>query len=310
MADVNSLALIRQVAAGQDGVITLAQAHRAGISSHEVDRLCRSGRWQRLARGAYLVADGNEATRRRARIRAAVNSTGPGAVAVLDTAAELNGIAGLRRTDLVHVSVPGDRAKPCRSTDPRLVIHQLRLPAHQVHTIDGIARTAPLRTIADVILRVDRYSAVSVLDSALNRDLVTLDEFASIPALVHGRRGAVAARGYVAEADARAQSPLETRVRLRCVDGRVQPDALQHVVRDDDGYILGVGDLAWLRARVIGEADGHGPHSLPDAIFADRRRQNRMANAGWIILRFTWEDTLRPDYIPHVVQTAITHAYR
>lgn len=176
--------------------------------------------------------------------------------------------------------------------------------------MEGIAATTALRTVADVILRADRYVAVSVLDSALNRELITTDELALIPALIRGRRGAVAARGYLGEADGRAQSPLETRVRLRCVDGRVRPDALQYVVRDDDGYLLGVGDLAWLRARIIGEADGKGPHSLPDAIFADRRRQNRIANAGWIILRFTWADTLHPDYIPYVVRTAIANRLR
>lgn len=56
---------------------------------------------------------------------------------------------------------------------------------------------------------------------------------------------------------------------------------------------------------MIAEADGRGPHGTPEAIFADRRRQNRLVNAGWTILRFTWADTLRPDYIPWTVRQAI-----
>jgi hypothetical protein len=152
---------------------------------------------------------------------------------------------------------------------------------------------------------VNRFAAVSLLDSALNLCLIDDGDIARIPALIRGRRGAVAARRFLVEADGRAQSPLETRTRLRCVDGRVPPDALRVDVRDEDGYLLGVGDLGWLAAKVIAEADGAGAHGTPEAAFADRRRQNLFVNAGWTVLRFTWADTLRPDYIPYVVRRAI-----
>ncbi|MFF0149703.1 hypothetical protein [Micromonospora sp. NPDC005203] len=179
-----------------------------------------------------------------------------------------------------------------------------------VAEIAGVRATSPLRTVADVLLRVDRYPAVSVLDSALSRGRVNPAQLAVIPSLIRGRRGAVAARACLAEADGRAQSPLETRSRLRCVDGRVPPDTLQLQVRDDDGYLLGIGDLGWRSPRVIAEADGRDAHATPEALFADRRRQNRLINAGWTILRFTWRDTLHPDYIPHTVREAIAAAQR
>ncbi|RAO38795.1 uncharacterized protein ONO86_04407 [Micromonospora noduli] len=235
-------------------------------------------------------------------------SFGPAAAAVLATAAELHGLAGLRTTDVIDLSVPGPIARPARVAHPEVVVHQLVIKPGQLVRVNGITATEPLRTLADVSLRVDRFSAVSVLDSALNRRLVTTDDLLSIPRLIRGRRGAVAARGYLSEADGRAQSPLETRTRLRCVDGRVPPDALQLEVRDEDGYLLGVGDLGWRGPRVLAEADGRGPHSAPGAVYADRRRQNRLVNAGWTVLRFTWQDTLRPDYIPWTVCQAIAAA--
>ncbi|MGC4865702.1 hypothetical protein ACLQ3B_09745 [Micromonospora sp. DT53] len=174
--------------------------------------------------------------------------------------------------------------------------------------VAGIPATSPLRTVSDVILRADRYSAVSVLDSALNQGRMDPADLAAIPTLIRGRRGAVVARACLAEADGRAQSPLETRARLRCVDGRVPPDTLQLEVRDDDGYLLGIGDLGWRGPRLIAEADGRDAHGSLEAAYADRRRQNRLVNAGWTILRFTWQDTLRPDYIPWTVRQAITAA--
>lgn len=286
--------------------MTVGQALSAGFSRDQIRYLCRSGRWIRLARGCFLpAAEMSGAALRRARIRAAVTSLGPGAVAVLDTAAELHQVGGLRPTSAIHVSVPVDRPRPQRPAEPQLVVHQLSLREEDVCTAAGVPATTPLRTVADVILRAERYPAVCVLDSALNRGLLTDTDLSLIPALIAGRRGAVAARAHLLEADGRAQSPLETRARLRCVDGGVPPDALQLEVRDEDGYLLGIGDLGWRAARVIAEADGQGPHRTPEAVFEDRVRQNRLINAGWRVLRFTWSDTLRPDYIPYTVKTAL-----
>ncbi|SCG61708.1 Transcriptional regulator, AbiEi antitoxin, Type IV TA system [Micromonospora coxensis] len=301
--------MLRRVAAQRDGVVTLGQARAAGLTVHEVQRLCRAGRWRVVARGGYLVdADLHDGIPRRARIRAVVASFGPSAAAVLGTAAELHGIAGCRRTDEIHLSVPGRVARPLRVAHPEVIVHQLVVAPGELVRVAGITATGPLRTVADVILREARYPAVCVIDSALNRGLVTDEELLTVPRLIRGRRGAVAARAHLAEADGRAQSPLETRARLRCVDGRVAPDALQLEVRDQDGYLLGIGDLGWRVSRLIAEADGRGPHSTPAAVFADRRRQNRLLNAGWRILRFTWQDTLDPDYIPWTVRQAMAVA--
>lgn len=306
---MDALTIVRRVAAARDGVVTLAQARAAGFNVHEVQRLCRSGRWRAISRGGYLVdADLYDGIPRRARIRAAVASFGPGAAVVLGTAAELHGIEGLRRTESIHLSVPGPAARPAPLAHPEVVVHQLVIAPAQFGRVAGIMATDPLRTVSDLILREERYTAICLLDSALNRRLLSADDLQLVPSLLRGRRGAVTARAYLAEADGLAQSPLETRTRLRCVDGKVPPDALQLEVRDHDGYLIGVGDMGWRAPRVIAEADGRGPHGSPDALFADRHRQNRLLNAGWTVLRFTWADTLRPDYIPWVIRQAIAAA--
>ncbi|MEU8296005.1 hypothetical protein AB0C04_01775 [Micromonospora sp. NPDC048909] len=300
--------MLRRVARGQDGLVTRAQAVGAGFTRHEIDNLVKFGRWMPLAWSVYLVSDA-EPSRRRL-IRAAQLSLGPPAHAVLGTAAELHGIGGLPPSGEIHLALPGVAAKSDRVRQPGLVLHQLEHPASAIVSLGGLRATGPLRTVTEVILRVDRYPAVCVLDSALNRALVSEEELLAVPRLIRGRRGAVAARSYLAEADGRAQSPLETRARLRCVDGKVPPDILQLAVRDDDGCLLGVGDLGWRGPRVIAEADGRAAHDTPGAVFADRRRQNRLVNAGWTVLRFTWADTLRPDYIPWTVRQAIRAAAR
>lgn len=296
---------LRLLATGQDGVVTIAQCRAAGASPDQVKRWCRDKRWLRISRGVYLVdADLHPEPPRRALIRAAMFSAGPSAVAVLGTAADLHGLAGLRPETVVHVSLPGVAARPRRVVEPGLSPHQLVLRPDEVTSVDGLAATTPARTAADLLLRVDRYSAVCVLDSGLNRGLLGPDDLPLIGAMLTGRRGAVKARPWLAEADGRAESPLETRIRLRCVDGEVPPDTLQHPVRDELGNLLAVGDLAWLRSRIIAEGDGVEAHENPVAVFRDRKRQNDLVNAGYTPLRFTWPDTMSPPYIPDVVRRA------
>lgn len=113
------------------------------------------------------------------------------------------------------------------------------------------------------------------------------------------------ARGWLAQAAGRAQSPLETRVRLRCVDGGVRPEQLQFAVRGDADQLLGIADLAWPSAGLLAEADGRGAHDTPAAVHTDRRRQNRLITAGWRVLRFTWQDTRTPHLIPTTIRAAL-----
>jgi very-short-patch-repair endonuclease len=295
------------VSAGQDGVVTAAQCREAGLSRDVVQQHCRARRWLRLSRGAYLVdSEDIREPPRRAVIRASLLSAGPEAVAVLDTAAEVLGIAGLPRSPVVHVSVPPNGARPRRVCEPDARIHQFVLRPDEVMVVDGAAVTTPVRTLADLVLRVDRFNAVSLLDSALHFRFIVPEDWERIRASLWRRRGALRAAPWLAEADGRAESPLETRVRLRAVDGEVSPDELQYRVRDRFGSVIAIVDLAWVRAGVIGEADGVDAHDNPTAVFRDRQRQNAIVAAGFVPVRFTWADTLGPAAVPRLIRAAMT----
>jgi hypothetical protein len=315
--------IIRLVAEDQQGVVTMAQCRDAGLDLDVIQRLCRSRTWLRLSRGAYLVdADDIPEPPRAAVIRAAVLSAAPCAVAVLDTAAEIHRILGILRpapahpsgpppfervrpSAAIHLSLPGGSARPRRIYEPAVRPHQFVLGPDDVMTVDGIRVTTPIRTLADLLLRVDRFTGVSLVDSALNRRLIVPDQLADVRASMAHRRGAVRAIPWMAEADGRAESPLETRVRLRAADGQVPPDELQYRVVDRSGHVVAIADLAWLRRRVVGEADGVDAHDNPDAVFRDRIRQNAIVAAGFVPVRFTWADTAEPDRVPRMIRAAM-----
>jgi hypothetical protein len=310
IADVDPFNVIRMIAAKQHGVITAEQCQAVGVSPDEVKTLCRDKRWLRLNRAIYLVdADlvrGDPP--RLSVIRAAMFSAGPNAVAVLATAAELHGIAGPGRDCVVHLSLPGASARPRRPTESGIQLHQLVLRFGDTVSIAGMTATNPARTVADLMLRVDRFTAVATLDSGLNRRLLEGDDLTRISAYLIRRRGARRARPWLADVDGRAESPLETRVRLRAGDGGVPPDELQYRVRDRNGHVVAIADMAWTWAGVVGEADGVEAHDNPAAVFRDRKRQNDIINAGFVPVRFTWEDTLSREYIPMMVRGAIARS--
>jgi hypothetical protein len=297
------------VAVGQSGVITASQCRAAGLTESQVRTLCRDRRWLRMNEGVYFVDSEryDEVPPRTSVIRAAMFSAGPHAVAVLGTAAEVHGIAGLPRDETIHVSLPGALARPRRATEPALRLHQFLIRPDESTVVDGIAVTTVVRTVADVILRVDRLTAIAVLDSSLHRRILMEEELDLVRGLLNGRRGATTARPCLLEVDARAETPLETRVRVRAADARLAPDELQYRVRTAAGDIVAIGDLAWLRGRagVIGEADGVDAHDNPTAVFRDRRRQNDIVAAGFVPIRFTWADTLNPDDVPRIVRQAL-----
>lgn len=302
--------LVEAVAAQQHGVVTAEQCRVRGVSKSQVQSLCRRRIWVRLHEGIYYVygMEANGSPPRRALIVGAMKSAGPHAVAAFGTAAELLGIEGLPRSDEIHVTLPGWAARCRRFGESRLELHQLALRESDTTVVAGIRTTTPARTVADVMLSTDRLTAVSVLDSGLNRRILVENDVEQIRALMRGRRGAATARAWIEEADARAESPLETRVRLRAADGGLPPEELQYRIRRPDGSVLAIADLAWTRQRVIGEADGASAHDTPSAIFRDRRRQNEIVAAGFVPVRFTWDDTLTASYVPRALYAAMSRA--
>lgn len=291
----------------QDGVVTTRQLLAAGLRDTDIRRLVRRGRLLRLRRGAYLAHPEREVVREwRVHARAA-SLTVPDVVIAGATAARLWGLDGVTGGP-VEVVVPPTRSLRARRD---LLPHARALVAEDVELLDGLAVTTPARTLADVVPTLDRPTALAVLDSALRRRLVGAAGLVEIGARVAGRPGSAHVADLWALADGRAESVLESRVRLRCLDGGLVPDDLQVEIRDDDGMVLARADMGFRtrsrpgRGWLLVEADGAAVHSGPEAVHVDRVRGNRLTARGCDMVRFTWRDTVDPLSIPRTVRAAI-----
>jgi hypothetical protein len=304
---VDALARVAALARCQDGVITYAQALECGLSWSAMRYLVTTGRWRRLTRTAYFVdADLYDEPPRGAVLRATMLRHGPEAVLWGASALEVLGIGGIVGwPGRPWVLLPLEQARP---PDPDARLRFRSSQPDDIIEVDGFRITAPVRSVADSIPLFDRATGLSILDSALHTEHMCIDDLADLCVVAKGRPGAKKVRELVTLCDGRAASPLESRVRLACIDGDVPPDELQWPVYDRFGILLGYADMAWLRGRqrpLLGEADGEDPHGLPAAVYRDRRRGNDFTGAAVDTVRFTWADTRTPAYIQTTIRKAL-----
>lgn len=314
----------RHAAATSDWLITARQAAQCGLSREDIDRELRGGRWHAVQRGVYLLdADVyRDGLPQRTMWRAALLAQGGDACLVGTTAMRAHGAAGLPLpATVIEIGLIGGPSRHRRGAPlpgavdadrfPSVVVRQLPIAAHEVHVVDGLLVRDARYSLVDAALQFDRASAFALLDSSLHLGLVTRDELLASVAAAQHRRGIVALRWLAERADARAESPVESRVRLVCIDVHLAPDDLQYRVIDRTGHLVAIGDLAWYKRRrrpLLAEADGTSIHSLPEPVFRDRTRGNALAGEACDTVRFTAADSYRPRYIEYVIRTALAAA--
>jgi very-short-patch-repair endonuclease len=109
----------------------------------------------------------------------------------------------------------------------------------------------------------------------------------------------------------RAESPMETRLRMLLVLGGLPRPEAQVAIHDPLGRFAGRPDLLYRAQRLGLEYDGGvHRHSLAE----DNRRQNRLLDAGVRLLRFTAGDIYNaPERLVTLVRGSLTwglHANR
>jgi hypothetical protein len=230
---------------------------------------------------------------------------GPDAIAVGPCALALLGVKGLPQHLRPQVAIRGGR-----SHRPRDGVRVRQFDCPETWRFGGYAVVDLVPALVQALPELSRENAVAVLDDVLHRGLLTARGLDQVRLNLHGRRGSRAVAGWLQLVDARAESPLETLARLRCVDAGLSPDELQVEIRSAGGRLLGRGDLGWrLRGGrwLIAEIDGREFHEAPDAMLRDRARQNALIASGQVeLLRFTSDDAASRTTIPTTVRSALT----
>jgi very-short-patch-repair endonuclease len=188
----------------------------------------------------------------------------------------------------------------------------IRLRRAKVERSDVVSRkgfecTSIHRTLVDVSQRLTLVESVVLADMALHAGLVTLAELQERAMRSAAHRGVRRFRRVVNYAEPKTESPMESRLRMLLVLGRLPRPEAQVVLRNDAGEILARADLYFPAERLVIEYDG-GTHR--ESIVEDDRRQNLLVRGGYTILRFAAADLGSPVNVIRLVRAALTDARR
>ena len=174
-------------------------------------------------------------------------------------------------------------------------IRRCRLDSDEVVLRKGFRVTSALRTVVDPCCRLDLVEAVACLDAALHMKLIRLDDVKPRP----GSPGVKRLRRAIELAEPATESPMETRLRLLLVLAGLPHPQVQVPLHE----VFARADLYYPHARLVIEYDG-ATHR--DSLAADNRRQNRLIEAGYRVLRFSASDVLgEPAAVVELVRRAL-----
>jgi very-short-patch-repair endonuclease len=179
----------------------------------------------------------------------------------------------------------------------------MRVDDAELTTLNGMVVTSPVRTVADVLCSMRVSRSIEVVTDGLRRGVLDVHTLQAAVRGARGRPGARRARFVVESCSDRPFSVLEWRFQ-RLVRGARRGWAFNTEVTDDAGPV-GIVDALHAESRTVVELDGRRFHG-EQRFQGDRTRDQRLAAAGYVVLRFTWDDIdRRPDHVREVVLRTI-----
>lgn len=256
---------------------TVAEARSAGLTW----RGLQTSSWVRLSRGQYARAGLSPDVRL---VLRGVHERMPDSYAFSGQTAAW--IWGLDLPPCEPVEVTVDRNIPVRAR-AGVRLRRASLPPSDVTDHLGFRTTTVMRTVRDLGSRTDQVESVVAIDMALHSGLIDAVALERYVGSCAGLKGIRRLRRAVRLASSRSESPMETRLRMELVKGRLPDPCVQTELHDATGRFLGRVDLYYPDRRLAIEYDGE---NHKDRFAADLKRQNALVNAGYHVLRFTAAD--------------------
>jgi len=280
-------AAVARLASRQRSLITHAQVVGLGASPAMIHTRLVTGRWVQVARGLYRVGGAPVTWHQRA--LGACLLAGPAAVASHRSAAVIWGLSRFRAGPL-EITVPPGRS----SRNPLAVVHRsVELPRADRTTHDRVPVTRPVRTVLDLAGRLRPDLLEEAVDDVLCRRLARFDDLRRRLEDAGPRRGTIALR-TILEAwnpDGVPANVAEMRILRLLLDAGFTGFVPQHEIHHD-GELVARVDLGDPPTRVAIELDSFRWHAGRGPFRSDRVRGNRIAAAGWTLLRAVPEDAL------------------
>lgn len=295
LCPVPDTALLKDLALARGGCFTRADAVASGWTAHQLRAAVSAGSWARLHPGVFVE-------------KAWYDTLDPRVKHLVDLRARLlvrdtSWCAARRSAAVVHalplLGLPPKKPLLVRdrhmSTD-RGFLREERvntLPAQECTEVDGIPVTTMARTVADMARDESFRSALVVADAAL-RSGMAFEELRSVCERCRDWPGAARARRVLAYADGRAESAMESISRAAFLALQVPLPEPQVEVWHRGAFVARV-DFLWREQLVVGEADGRVKYATVDDFYAEKRREERLRDLGFEVVRWDWALAYHPE---------------
>ena len=151
--------------------------------------------------------------------------------------------------------------------------------------------TTERRTALDLLRSMPWEEARELWAWLVTRQQLSLDDLMAELKTGAGRTGTAQLRRLATASRTGSLSPAEDRLHRLLAAARITGWTAN--ARVQVGRRTVVVDVLFEAARVVIEVDGYRTHSSREAFQRDRSRQNDLVSAGYLVLRFTWEDLTR-----------------
>jgi very-short-patch-repair endonuclease len=267
------------------GPFTHAEAGSAGVTRRQL----RGASYRRLGSGLYCWVGLNENSH--LTLTAVARRLPAGAAFSGRTAAWLHGL-DLVPCDPIEVTIPEPIGSGRRAGAS---VRRAVLARGEIVRRRSLPTTSALRTVVDLGGRDPLTEGVVAADMFLHAGLVSVDNLRAYVAEHPRAKGVARLRRVVDLAEPKAESAMETRLRMLLVLAGLPRPEVQVSIHDIHDRFLGRPDLLYSKQRLAIEYDG-GNHR--DRMVDDNRRQNGLVGAGLRLLRFTAADVYgTPDLV-------------
>ena len=283
-----------RLARSQGFVITTRQFRNFGSRYHDLRREVRRGNWCIPTPGTLspVVINSSDTTATARRRRHALAASGQ---ALAREAAVIGGRSGAIVHGLPTLAIPDlpELTAPVVTTGRHRAGHvrPARLLGDEISEWYG----APVETVPRILVdlgRHNRFDAIMALDAAWRSGLVVPGQLDAALERASGWPGVRQARRVLALGDGRAESPLESVLRLRLhEDDFPQPELQVPVVDAARGTTYFV-DILLAEQGLIIEADGREKYT-EDALWKEKQRETRLRAMGFRVERVLWSDVFR-----------------
>ena len=202
--------------------------------------------------------------------------------------------AAVHGVRIVDVDAPVVVAAPHGSAwdaMPGTSVRRARLGEAERVVVSRLPVTSAARTLVDLAgRRLPAAESVVLVDALLTRYPRLALPAADVVAAMGARPGRRRVGTVLALVDGRAESPMESRLRVHLVLAGLAPPEVQWTIRDERGRFVARVDMAWPLLRLAVDYDGVWHGRSDEQFAADRHRLDALSAVGWAVVHVTFAE--------------------